>query len=440
MESYFYTIADRLQQLLSGEEVYTAWFEGEISNFVRFNRALVRQPGSVAHQYLNVDLIRDRHHANKTITLSGDLNVDGERLKRAIESLREKLSHVEPDPYLLYNTEVASTSHTSTETIPESTAIVQEILAAVEKFDFVGFYADGKVARGFANSLGQRNWWEKNSFNLDWSLYSEGDKAVKANYAGFEWNSELFREKLNKCTEQLQIIQQPSRTIEPGKYRVYLAPTAMKEVLGMVCWGGFGLKSSRTKQTPLIKMREEQMRLHPAISIQENTGAGAGPNFQSQGFAKPDRVTLISEGQLSDPLVSPRSATEYGVETNGANDSEAPQALDMAAGELAASDIEKQLDTGVYINNLWYLNYSDRPAARMTGMTRFATFWVKNGQLVAPVNVMRFDESLYRMWGDFLVDLTRDREMLLSANTWDGRSTSSVRLPGAIVDEFTFTL
>ena len=38
-----------------------------------------------------------------------------------------------------------------------------------------------------------------------------------------------------------------------------------------------------------------------------------------------------------------------------------------------------QLDTGIYVNNLWYLNYSDRPAGRITGMTRFATLWVEEG-------------------------------------------------------------
>ena len=57
------------------------------------------------------------------------------------------------------------------------------------------------------------------------------------------------------------------------------------------------------------------------------------------------------------------------------------------------------LGTGLYIGNLWYLNYSDRPAGRMTGMTRFATFWVEGGRIVAPVTPLRFDDTLYRMLG-----------------------------------------
>jgi predicted Zn-dependent protease len=99
-----------------------------------------------------------------------------------------------------------------------------------------------------------------------------------------------------------------------------------------------------------------------------------------------------------------------------------------------------QLDTGVYINNVWYLNYSDRPACRMTGMTRFATFWVENGAIQAPLNVMRFDESIYRILGDNLIDLTAERELILDADSYHQRSTDSGRLPGALVEAFTFTL
>ena len=76
----------------------------------------------------------------------------------------------------------------------------------------------------------------------------------------------------------------------------------------------------------------------------------------------------------------------------------------------------------------------------MTGMTRFATFWVEEGRIKAPVNVMRFDESLYRMLGDNLLDLTQEREHILDAGTYHRRSTSSTKLPGALIKDFRLTL
>ena len=35
-------------------------------------------------------------------------------------------------------------------------------------------------------------------------------------------------------------------------------------------------------------------------------------------------------------------------------------------------------------------------------MTRFATFWVEDGVIQSPLEVMRFDETIYRMLGENL--------------------------------------
>src|SRR5438132_10066201 len=110
------------------------------------------------------------------------------------------------------------------------------------------------------------------------------------------------------------------------------------------------------------------------------------------------------------------------------------------AGSLSKNDVLAKLGTGLYISNLWYLNFSDRPAGRITGMTRFATFWVENGKIVAPVTPMRFDDSVYRILGESLIDFTRERELLPDSSTYGERQTASARLPGALLKALRFTL
>jgi len=78
--------------------------------------------------------------------------------------------------------------------------------------------------------------------------------------------------------------------------------------------------------------------------------------------------------------------------------------------------------------------------ARITGMTRFATFWVENGEAVAPVNVMRFDDTLYRILGEQLSGLTAVREFIPDSSTYRSRTAGSMRVPGAIVNELRLTL
>lgn len=440
MQDYFHTIADEITALLKGNEVYTASFSAEDSDFVRFNKNEIRQAGSVEQRAISIDLIEGQRHAAGTVPLCGDVEIDRPRLGELLTDLRDAREQLPDDPHLLYATDVSSTERLEEDKLPAARDIVAEIQNVGSGHDLVGIYAGGAIHAGFANSLGQRNWYTNHNFNFDWSFYLQADKAVKTVYAGFEWQPEGFRRKLAWALEQLGALSHTSRTIQPGTYRVYLAPAAVHDLIGLLGWGGFGLKAHRTKETSLLKLIEGEARLSPALRILENTRDGVAPNFQEAGFLRPDHVKLIEGGELGECLVSPRSAKEYGVATNGASAWEAPESIDVGAGSLANDEILRQLDTGLYVNNLHYLNYSDRIGCRATGMTRFATYWVEHGQIQGPLNVMRFDETYYRALGENLVALTADREMILDSGTYFHRSTDSARLPGALIEDFSFTL
>ena len=440
LQGYFHQVATALEGMLHKDEVTNACFEAEESDFVRLNKTRVRQAGSVTQRQLSVDLIQGKRHATASLTLAGDLELDRPRLEQVVKELRERVATLPEDPYLLYSTEVRSSEKVGQNQLPAPEEALGQIREAGEGKDMVGIYAAGGIHRGFASSLGQRNWYSTWSFNLDWTFYHQADKAVKEGYAGFRWDPAAFERKVRLASEKLAVLGRPARTIDPGRYTVYLSPAAVQELVTIMSWGGFGLKDHRTKQTPLLKMVEGGARLAPGVTLRENTAEGVAPNFQEQGFFRPDHVDLIVGGAYKDCLVSPRSSREYGVPTNGATSRESPLSVDLAPGALPEEKVMDELGTGVWVGNLWYLNFSDRSSCRTTGMTRFATFWVEKGQIAAPLNVMRFDETIYRVLGENLRGLTREREMILDAQTYDARSTTSAHLPGALVDEFTFTL
>lgn len=439
MQSDFNQLADSLFARLTGDEVLLLSFDGEESDFVRLNHARVRQAGRVQQRVLRLELIDGDKHASARLTLAGG---DGDlaRATAALDSLRQQLPFLPADPHLLYSTEVVNTETIAADTLPDPADAIDSVVTAGDGLDLVGIWASGGVHAGFANSLGQRNWFTTHSFHLDWSLYHRADKAVKCGYAGTAWDADAFGRKMADAKKQLAVLERPARTVKPGKYRAYLAPSAVNEVVELLGWGGFGLKAQRSKRSPLLRAVEGRERFADGVTLSEHTGAGLSPDFQDQGFRKPERVTFVKSGSYEDALVSPRSSKEYGVPTNGASAHEGPLSVEMEAGVLAADDVLSELGTGVLVNNLWYLNYSDRTACRITGMTRFATLWVEDGEIVAPLNVMRFDDSVYRILGEGLAGLTAERELLLSASTYGKRSTASARLPGALVNDFRFTL
>lgn len=441
MKPYFFDLATYAEGRLKSNEVLTTYLSGEASDFCRLNHGKVRQAGHVTQNSLTLRLISGPKNARGVVTLSGQKPLDEERIASLMTDLRGQLAQLPDDPYLLYATDVHSTERVSPHLLPDPREVTEKVAESVRGLDMVGIYAAGTVYRGFANSFGQRNWYETASFNLDWSFYLRADKAVKAGYAGFEWNDQDFARKVDAARRELSVLEREPHTIKPGRYNVYLSPDALTEVTDLLSWSGaFGLKAHKTKQTPLLKMIEGDTRLKNVVSFTENTGDGISPDFNESGFLRPNSVKLVENGTYRDCLVSPRSAREYGAVTNGAGDGEAPLSLDLAPGTLPMERAAETLREGIYINNLWYLNFSDRPACRVTGMTRFASFWVEGGQIVRPLNVMRFDESVLKLFGEHLVDFTTEREMMLSASTYGQRSTSSVRLPGALVRDFQFTL
>jgi predicted Zn-dependent protease len=434
MRERFTELSGALEKELRPGEVLLSSLSAERSDFVRFNRSLVRQAGTVAQAYLTLRLAHEQRQAQATLPLG-----DVDSVRAALAHLRDSLAGLPADPLFLINEEPRSTTTERRGRLAQAEAVVDQAVEQAKGRDMVGFYAAGTLYRGFCSSLGQRNWHEVDTFNFDWSLYLEGDQAVKTAYAGFDWDAGAFSRRMARAADQVRQLAVPRRTLEPGDYRAYLAPAAMNEVMGLLSWGGFSARARQTRQSPLLLMQDGRT-LSPQVTLAENVAEGIAPAFQAQGFLMPPRIDLITRGRLADSLISPRSAKEYGLATNGAGGGEAPDSLDMAPGAMEEDAVLGELDRGLYISNLWYLNFSDRPAGRITGMTRFATFWVEDGRIAGPVTPLRFDDSVYRMLGSELVGLTRHAEMLPDPSTYGERSTSSARLPGALLKGLRFTL
>lgn len=435
----FLALADAVCTPLAGIERTTLYVAAEDSDFIRFNHAAVRQAMHVAQCYGTVAVIAGRRRAAATLTLTGRLGDDTQALLAARAALAADLPQVPEDAYLLLPDQIVNTTRAETGRLPAPAQVIAAVAQHAQGVDLVGFYAGGPVQRGFADSRGQRNWHSVESFHLEWSLVLAADQAVKAAYAGTAWDDTVFAERMAHARTQCGLLALPRKTLAPGAYRAWFSPVAVADLLSTLSWGGFGLKNVKTGVSTLIQAHRGEASFAPSVQLTEDTAQGIAPRFQADGFVKPDAVALVRAGAIAGTLVSPRSAMEYGVPTN-AGDGEAPSALALASGTLAEAQVLQALGTGVYLNNLHYLNYSDRQACRITGMTRFACFWVDDGRIVAPVSVMRFDDSLLRMFGSGLLGLSQHAELVPESATYGARQLSSVTCPGALVEGFRFTL
>ncbi|MDH2198474.1 TldD/PmbA family protein [Ectopseudomonas oleovorans] len=434
---HFTALLEYLQAQVVGEEGFTLAYDAEVSSFIRFNQGQVRQAGQVQQVYVTLSLYQGQRHAESKLALSGVLDEDLPLLQQALQHLRDVLPTLSDDPYLRLNRD-AWRSESMGETVAlDGTTIAHQVVAAAQGLDLVGFLAVGPQYQGFASSWGAFGWYAASSFNLEFSLFHDNGQAVKSAYAGEQWDAQAFACKLDSARQQLAFLGRPAKALQPGAYRAYLAPAALEELVSLCCWG-FGAQALASGGSPLQRLFSGKAELNTQVTVDERIEGGLAPAFTPEGPRQPLR--LIDRGRPGERLVSSRSAAEYGLTANGAGRGEYPLSLHMHGGDLDEREVLQRLGTGLYIGNLWYGNFSDLPAGRLTGMTRFATFWVEDGQIQAPVNTMRFDDSLFDFLGPQLEALTREPELLLPSGTYGARQTGSMALPGALLSRFTLTL
>lgn len=429
-----------LMEQLTPQEALKLSLVGEQSQFVRFNGAKVRQSGWVNDGELTLSLMVDQRNGYYAMPFTGDWDTDWPQAEQALAELRQEVPDLPIDPYLVLPSgqSTSQESHQGDLLPIESTA--DAILPEVAGLDFTGIYAGGSLLRAYADSAGQKHWFATDSFSLDYSLFTPDGQAVKGTFAGNQWDQAAYLARLQDSKQQLDRLARPAKPIPKGQYRTYLAPAAVAELVSMLSWGGVSEAALQRGGSALGLLQRGEKQLSPRFTLTEDFRRGLVPRFNEWGEIAPPQLPLIVAGQLQNTLISSRSAKEYGKVANGASGSESLRSPEVTAGDLAADRVLSQLGTGLYLSNLHYLNWSDRPSGRITGMTRYACFWVEQGEIVAPIENLRFDESLYQFWGDRLIDLTQTQDYVPEVGTYNHRSLGGVYVPGMLVEDFTYTL
>jgi predicted Zn-dependent protease len=426
--------------LLKSDEELTLSLSAESTFFARINKANIRQITNADQGSIVLSFTKDNRAVRYIISFSGDFESDYKRMESAILQCRHDCATLPQDPYVTPIVNNGSMIEDHAGKIPNHTDLLESLLSSVQGIDFSGLLTAGPVVRSNMNSKGQFHWFSNESFYVDFSIYTPNQKAVKGIYSASEWSEKIFKEKINESTSQLKIFEKPEMKIEKGKYRTYFAPSAVGAFVDMMSWNAVSASALKQGNCPFKKLHDEDMNLSPLFSLTEDFSLGLVPRFNGLGEVSEERIPIITNGKLTTLLTSTRTSKEYGIPANGASEGEQFRSPSIATGILKKEDILKQLDTGIYVSNLHYLNWSDLPAARITGMTRYACFWVENGEIISPIKDMRFDETLYNCFGNELEALTDFCEVIPNTSTYDEREIGGNYVPGMLVNNFTYTL
>jgi predicted Zn-dependent protease len=448
LKELFQTLGAKLfTELKSGEEL-GLFLSAEQTDYVRFNQSRVRQSTFVDQKVMTMTFQSPSRKVVFDLTLSGVYDIDFAQSLSLLERAREEVKVLPQDDFVSPMKNAGNSHQEHKSELPTVNQAIEEICRAADHVDLAGFLALGLTVRASLNHLGQNHWFSTESFFFDYSLYTKNsngeNKAAKGTYAGTDWDSKSLAENIRESVHWIELLKKPTQSVPRGSYRVYMAPAAVADLVGMLNWGGLSLNSYKNGSSPLNQLIEKERFFHPAITVEENFGLGLSPRFNSLGEVSPEKLKLIENGQLQNLLVSSRSAQEYSVSTNFADKRESCRSMNMLPGtgtlSFPSTQALDRLGTGLYLGNLHYLNWSDLKTARITGMTRFACFWVEKGQVVGPIQDLRFDESLYRCLGSEVEALTDESFVAPEVDTYYQRSLGGKKAPGLLLKDFTFTL
>jgi len=440
MDKYFSKLNSYLFSILKKNELIITNFSGENSQFIRLNNSKVRQTGIVDDINFSITLLLNNRKSSVSLTLTGKKEADLLLLESYLNKLRDDINNIPEDSFMVYPVLSESSKEIYSGNLLDFETAADQLVPIMNGVDLTGIWASGRIFSGNANSLGLEHWFETDTFSLDYSLITPSKKMVKACFAGTNWNQNEYEEYVIDSKKKLKLMNKKPINIKPGEYRTYIAPTGVSDLIDMFSWGGISEAAIQQGDSSLIMLKNLEKKLSPCFSLTEDFSKGMVPRFNGTGEIAPEKLPLIIAGSLKNTLVSSRTEKEYKVKTNYASSDESLRAPLMSPGNLNETDVISNIDKGVYLSNLHYLNWSDRIGGRITGMTRYACFWVEDGEIIAPIENMRFDDTIYNIFGEHLEDTTDRVHFIPNIETYEGRSLGGIYCPGILLSSFSLTL
>lgn len=442
IQAHWKKLSESLFKGLQPYEVLGLNLSGEESLFIRFNHGQIRQLTQVDQYMVEMRLQFEQRTSVLIFNISGQWGADLEKAQACLARCRQEIAALKPDPYFVSLTNNGASESISRQDLPSAEEVAFTISHAHGKIDQAGFYCAGPLYRANCNSLGQNHWFETHTFFYDYSVFTVNSedipKAIKGNFSSAQWSAQALIEDIDATQKQIPALQKPEIVLQPGSYRAYIAPSAMDEFIGLLNWRGFDYASVRQGTSALTRFLQPSEKWSKSFNLKENYSLGFAPRFNSLGEVAPLEMNLVGQGHLENWFISSRAAKEYSVTGNAGEGYF--RSAEILPGGLEDKNILQNLGEGLWISDLHYLNWSDPKAARVTGMTRYACFWVEGGRFKAPIKDMRFDESLFDLFGKNLVDLTTKSKQKPNTMTYEERAVGGTKLPGVLVSSMSFKM
>lgn len=234
-------------------------------------------------------------------------------------------------------------------------------------------------------------------------------------------------------------------TLPPGEHPVVLAPAAVGELLtwlGLTAFNGLAHAEGRGALDGRLGTRVVASQVNLSDSPRHPGTLPRG--FDAEGVPKTP-LPLIQDGVAHAVAHDTRSAARAGARSTGhalapggSSWGPVPTNLVLAGGGAAdETELCRGVERGLYVTRLWYVNGVRPKETVLTGVTRDGTFLIEDGAVTAPVEDLRFTDSVLRLLCG-VEAMTADTRLVSEGEFYGRRFASGVVAPAARIAAMRF--
>lgn len=369
---------------------------------------------------------------------SGSVEVGGlepEALERALGRAQEIARLLPPDPEFM--PPLGPQNYASTSRYDEPTgvlglaALAEMAGCAIEEgrakgVDMFGCAASGRRFEAMATSEGLFAYDRESFVDFSTTARHRSDR-----WSGWAAGSEFSAARLDAMAIGRRAAAKAAQEaepldLEPGRYTVILEPTAVGE---LAYWLLASMNArSADEGRSFFSGRLGEALFHEALTIRSGPQDALAPDiaFGSGGLPQQPR-RWIDKGAQREMWRS-----RYWAQKTGLEAAPAPRSFTVEGGATPLDEMIRGVRRGVLVTRFWYTNMLDPRSLLLTGLTRDGNFLVENGEIVAPVRNMRFNESLAAAF-------SRIAAIGPSERVFSDMGRGAVGAPPLVIEDFEFS-
>jgi predicted Zn-dependent protease len=380
----------------AGVEVSASLVSGREAN-TRFARNEITSSGDVDETTVTIDVAIGKRHAATSTN-----QTDPASLRRAAETAARLAAIAPEDPERMpvlgpqKYAPVPSAFDAATDKLaaPARVEVAKAAIAAAKAAGVVvaGYYEHAGNADALYTSAGL--------FAYHPSTYAYSSMTARStDGTGSGWAERFSRKAqgidgpaLAKIAVDKAVRSQKPKRLEPGRYSVVLEPAAVETMMFFLL-GSMDARDADEGRSFFSKpgggTKVGDKLFSDPIEITSDPADRENPSapFDDEGFPLAP-VTWIDKGAIARLAISRYWAQKTGKKATGE-----AQSFHLKGGTDTIEKLIAGVKRGVLVTRFWYANMVEPQTLLCTGLTRDGTFLIENGQVTAPVNNFRFNES-----------------------------------------------